>query len=115
MPAGTANLDADIAWAGPNAIVRFALLDPHGVYTAYSIPQGFGDFGEVAVPHPVAGTWTAIIFTAASAAGYAGKVVFTAIDRGTSLGGSTSPSVLIVPAGGKRDRARDGAGVEFAR
>ncbi len=100
VPAGTANLDADIAWADPNTIVRFALLDPHGVYTAYSIPQGFGDFGEVAVPHPIAGKWTAIIFTAASAAGYSGKVVFTAIDRGTSLGGSTSPSVLIVPAGG---------------
>ena len=100
VPGNTANLDVDIAWAGPADIVRFALLDPHGVYTAYSIPQGFGDFGEVAVPHPIAGQWTAIIFTASGAAGYSGTVVFTAIDRGSSLGGTASPALMIVPAGG---------------
>jgi hypothetical protein len=99
VPRGTANLDANIAWAGPGAIVRLLLLDPNGVYTAYSIPQGFGDFGEVAVPTPVPGTWTAVLFTAASAAGFAGNVEFTAINRGTSSGGSVSPSTLHLGAG----------------
>ncbi|MDQ1465013.1 MAG: hypothetical protein QOC73_1954, partial [Actinomycetota bacterium] len=99
VPRGTANLEANIAWAGPGAIVRLLLLDPTGVYTAYSIPQGFGDFGEVAVPTPVPGTWTAVLFTAASAAGFAGHVEFTATNRGTSSGGSVSPSTLHLGAG----------------
>jgi hypothetical protein len=74
--------------------VRLLLLDPNGVYSAFSIPQGSGNFGEVAVPIPVPGTWTAIFFTAGSAAGYDGPVQFTATSRSSSNTGSASPSVL---------------------
>ncbi|HXR41944.1 MAG TPA: S8 family serine peptidase [Acidothermaceae bacterium] len=94
VPSGAANLDATIAWAGPAAIVRLVLLDPNGVYTAFSIPQGTGDFGEVEVPNPVSGDWTAILFTAASAAGFTGDVHFTATNRSAGSVGTVSPSTL---------------------
>jgi hypothetical protein len=99
VPAGTANLEANIAWAGPAAIVRLVLLDPQGVYTAFSLPQGTGDFGEVDVPTPVAGMWTAVLFTPASSAGFTGPVHFTATSRASGTVGNVSPAKLTLAPG----------------
>ncbi|MGH8889983.1 MAG: S8 family serine peptidase [Acidothermaceae bacterium] len=99
VPRGTANLHASIAWAGPAAVVRLVLLDPNGVFSAYSLPQGAGDFGEVAVPSPVSGNWTALIWTAASAAGFTGDVRFSATSTANSSDGRVSPSTLVLRPG----------------
>jgi hypothetical protein len=95
----TTNLHASIAWPSAATIVRLVLLDPTGAYTAYSLPQGFGNFAEVAVPTPVSGTWTAILFTATGAGGFTGDVKFSATSTANSSGGSVSPSTLTLKAG----------------
>jgi len=99
VPRGTGNLHASIAWAGPAAIVRLVLLDPNGVYTAYSLPQGSGNFAEVIVPAPVSGTWTAVLFTATGAAGFTGNVAFSATNTANGSAGNVSPSRLTLRPG----------------
>jgi hypothetical protein len=98
VPSGASRLVASIAWAGPGTAVRMALLDPDGTYSAYSLPQGAGNYGLVDVPAPKAGRWTAILFTAASAAGFSGPVRFADTSYGTTSGGSAAPSdFLLLP------------------
>jgi hypothetical protein len=62
IPAGADRLIAYDAWTGPAARVGLTLIDPNGVYAAYTRPQGNGDHGQVDVRKPVGGTWTAIVF-----------------------------------------------------
>lgn len=99
VPRGTTNLHASIAWPSASTIVRLVLLDPTGAYTAYSLPQGFGNFAEVGVPAPVSGKWTAILFTATGAGGFTGDVKFSATSTANSTGGSVSPSNLALQPG----------------
>lgn len=70
VPAGADRLDAEIAYqTGPHNVVRLALFDPSGKYTAYSLPQGIGNYGHVDVRYPAAGNWTAFVFTLNSKVG----------------------------------------------
>jgi hypothetical protein len=103
VPAGASRLAASIAEAGVNGQnVRIALLEPDGTYSAYSLPQGAGNFGYVDVPQPVAGTWTAILFTASGAAGFSGPVQLSVTSTATGRGGSASPSDFVL--GGHQSR-----------
>ncbi len=77
VPPGADHLDASIAWSAPNkAAVILVLLDPTGAFAGYSMPQSSTgpDHGHVDVHSPMAGTWTALIYSAHSAGGFAGQV-----------------------------------------
>ncbi|MEN3361192.1 MAG: hypothetical protein V7637_5174, partial [Mycobacteriales bacterium] len=96
VPRGASRVTASIAWPGPGTTVRIILLEPDGTYSAFSIPQGSGNFGFVDVPAPVAGQWTAILYTAASAIGFSGTVQLTTTSYGTGSGGSASPADFVL-------------------
>ena len=79
MPAGTGNLNGNITWNAFNigGAAFETLFDPQGNVAAYSlIGANQSGFGHVEVHGPMAGTWTAVIFTT-SAAPYFGPVQFT--------------------------------------
>jgi len=61
VPHGVDRLDASMSFsvAPGGSAARFFLIDPHGVYQAYSIPQGVGNYAHVDVRYPSAGTWKA--------------------------------------------------------
>ncbi len=100
---GVDRLDASVAWPGPaGPIVRLSLLDQQGTFTAYSLPQGTGNFGSVRLHQPAPGTWTAIIWTAASAAGYTGPVTLRTTDYAASSAGSVSPDSFTLAQGESR-------------
>ena len=75
------------------------LLDPNGVYSAYSIPQGAGNFSHVDVSAPVAGTWTAI-FGASRSPGFNGAVHWLATTQDwTTAPGKLKPSHAVLQPG----------------
>jgi hypothetical protein len=106
VPAHAQHLDAAIAWqtsltSTATPIVYLSLLDPSGRQVQYSVPQGLGSgYGHVDVVSPVAGTWTAVIFTRPSGVGsYTGPVQFTwAAERFMNLG-TVSPATASIAAG----------------
>jgi hypothetical protein len=102
VPRKTSHLTAAIAWPAAGKSVRVVLLDPSGTYSAFSQPQGTGSYGlaEVHDPHP--GRWTAIVWSAASAAGYTGTVDLTTTSFRTSKVGRVTPSRVRVPAHSSR-------------
>ena len=66
VPAGTDNLNGDITWPAltEGGAVFETLFDPLGRVAAYSQLGTAGTgFGHVEVHNPLAGTWTALIFT----------------------------------------------------
>ena len=92
-------LDVSNAASLPTGLsIRIFLIDPHGVYTAYSIPQGFNNFSNVDVHHPVSGTWTAY-FAASTSAAFNGPVFYNVTQSDYTSQGSVSPSALVLPPG----------------
>ncbi|HZT97315.1 MAG TPA: S8 family serine peptidase, partial [Chloroflexota bacterium] len=87
VPASAQRLDATLTWdtvKQPFGLPRFTLFDPNGTLQAYTIPQSAelpfttSGYGHVDVVNPMAGTWTAVIWTHANPSPYAytGKVNF---------------------------------------
>jgi hypothetical protein len=103
VPAGSDRLDASIAYKTASGAVRLILLDPHGKYTAYSLPQGVGNYGHVDVRYPVKGTWTAVVEALNTAnGGAAATAKFQASTSRYHGSGSVSPSTLKLSPGQSR-------------
>ena len=105
VPAGENRLDASAAFHGAtptaslNARVRITLIDPNGTYVGDSRPQGLGNFGDLQIANPAAGTWTAYVYSRDSdAGGYVGPVVFgVSAARYTSFGTVTPAGATLAP------------------
>jgi hypothetical protein len=94
VPAGADNLNGNITWnAQQTGGVAFeTLFDPNGAVAAYSLlGTNQSGFGHVEVHSPIAGTWTAVIFTVSNAP-YFGTVQFSYQSRKFHHAGSVSPS-----------------------
>ena len=70
VPAGADNLNGNITWNAQQigGVAFETLFDPQGNVAAYSlIGTNQSGFGHVEVHNPMAGTWTAVIFTVSNA------------------------------------------------
>jgi len=102
VPVGTDRLLASLSWPGPaGARARFSLLDPHGAFAAYAIPQGPSNVGQIDVHQAAPGTWTAIIFQLDTLK-YPGPVTLRTTDYRASSAGTVSPSSFTLPQGASR-------------
>lgn len=108
VPAGEDRLNASIAFQSPandftpgflNTRVRLTLVDPSGNLAAYSVPQGAGNYGNVQITAPKAGTWTAYIWSNTSDnGGTVGPVLFGAqVAKSASFGQVSPHSVTLAP------------------
>ncbi|HEY1568592.1 MAG TPA: S8 family serine peptidase [Solirubrobacteraceae bacterium] len=105
VPAGENRLDASAAFhsatpdASLNARVRISLIDPNGTFVGDSRPQGLGNFGDLQIANPAAGTWTAYVYSRDSdAGGYVGPVVFgVSAAKYTSFGTVRPTSATLAP------------------
>ncbi|MFJ5117099.1 S8 family serine peptidase [Kitasatospora sp. NPDC088548] len=111
VPAGADRLAASIAWQGAASpvgngpVVRLTLLDPSGRFETNTRPQGgatVADFGLVDVPHPVAGDWTAILYTPAGKSGYTGQVLLDTATQRAVPAGAVSPQVAELAPGASK-------------
>jgi hypothetical protein len=94
VPAGTDNLNGNITWNALQigGVAYETLFDPQGNVAAYSlIGANQSGFGHVEVRKPLAGTWTAVIFTI-STAPYTGPVQFSYSTEKFHATGSVSPA-----------------------
>jgi subtilisin family serine protease len=105
VPAGEDRLNAAIAFKNASTIdlaarVRLTLVDPLGRLAAYSLPQGDGNYGDVQISRPAAGTWTAYIYSRnVAGGGSTGKVVFGAQVADWTTYGTVTPSSLTLAPG----------------
>ena len=110
VPSGADVLNSAILWksgaapgdAGP--VVRLTLIDPTGAYVANTRPQGGANpanYGDVLVRRPVAGTWTAVLYTPA-ATGFTGTVTLDAQSQRAVPVGSISPAKFTLAPGATR-------------
>ena len=103
VPPSVNRLNAAIAFQGTsaslNARVRLTLVDANGDLAGYSVPQGVGNYGNIQVTNPVAGRWTAYIYSRNSAAGgTTGPILFGAsVAHYTTFGSVTPPSLTLAP------------------
>ena len=79
--------------------MRITLIDPNGTFVGDSRPQGLGNYGNLQIAHPAAGTWTAYVYSRdAAAGGYIGPVVFgVSAARYTSFGTVTPAGATLAP------------------
>jgi len=101
VPVGADRLDVSLAADTGGFAPRVILIDPHGTYTAYSIPQGAAHFGHVDVHFPGFGTWTAI-FAVSKASGFNGPIKFSATRANFVTRGSVSPSTITLAPGASK-------------
>ena len=101
VPTGADRLDVSIASVSPVSPARIILFDPAGRFTAYSLPQGSGNFAHVDVRFPNAGTWTAL-YALSAASGFDGPIPFVITTQKFTTDGTVSPSTLTIPAGATR-------------
>ena len=110
MPSGADVLDSAILWksgaapGGAGPVVRLTLIDPTGAYVANTRPQGGANpanYGDVLVRRPVAGTWTAVLYTPATS-GFTGNVTLDAQSQRAFPVGSVSPSTFTLAPGASR-------------
>ncbi len=111
VPAGTDRYAAQMVWQGAakiigttrvTPVVRLTLLDPSGAFVANSRPQGgavSANYANVDVRKPAAGTWTAVIYTAAGASGYTGNVSLRVTDQQEVPVGTVRTPVLNLAPG----------------
>jgi hypothetical protein len=111
VPSGADRLSAAITWQGAaqqsggasvTPVVRMTLLDPSGRFETNTRPQGgavSANVGMVDVAHPVAGTWTAILYTAAGTAGFTGPVVLATATQQAVPDGAVYPRALTLAPG----------------
>ncbi len=104
VPPGVNRLNTAIAFQNAsltdlNARVRLTLVDANGDLAGYSVPQGDGNYGDIQVTDPVAGQWTAYIYSRNSAdGGTTGPVLFGAsVARYTTFGSVSPPSLTLTP------------------
>jgi len=101
VPAGTGNLNGNITWNDQTigGVAYETLFDPNGSVAAYSlIGTNQSGYGHVEVHNPIAGTWTAVIFTN-STAPYYGPVTFSYSTEQFHSAGTVSPATLTLAPG----------------
>jgi subtilisin family serine protease len=94
VPAGAGNLNGNITWNDQQigGVAFETLFDPQGNVAAYSLlGTNQSGFGHVEVHNPMAGTWTAVIFTVSNAP-YTGPVKFSYSTENFHAAGTVSPS-----------------------
>ncbi len=105
VPGGTdrLKLQAGYQFVGQSSLVHIALFGPGGTYEGYSLPQGLGDYADVEVANPRAGTWTAVFFTLWDGAGIgfgsSGAVPWTASFWRYQESGDVDPGTLFLRSG----------------
>ncbi|HEY2319511.1 MAG TPA: S8 family serine peptidase [Solirubrobacteraceae bacterium] len=105
VPAGEDRLSASAAFhvapgASLNARVRITLIDPNGIYVGDSRPQGNGNFGNLQIANPAAGTWTAYVYSRdADDGGYIGPVLFGVSAARYKTFGAVRPSSATLAPG----------------
>jgi len=112
VPAGTDRTALQMIWTGApksvggvQPVVRVSLFDPSGTYVANSRPQGgaiVANYANLDVRRPVAGTWTAVLYTPGNATGYTGNVTlrFTHQDA-VPVGSVSRPAFTLAPGQSK--------------
>ena len=110
VPAGTDRMALQMIWAGTarpvgsstvTPVVRVSLFDPSGTYVANSRPQGgavSANYANLDLRKPVAGAWTAVIYTVGSASGYTGNVsIRNTFQRAVGFGSIDQPALQVAP------------------
>jgi hypothetical protein len=102
VPRNVDRLDATMAFptADGASLGRIFLIDPHGTYQAYSIPQGLANYAHVDVRYPVAGTWKAYFQSASDPTiAFKGTVQYDFTTSRYAPLGSVSPRVQYLAPG----------------
>ena len=105
---GIARVELQAAFSASDFLpLNVSLFAPDGDLAGYSLPQGPGNFADVEVATPAAGTWTAVFFTVQDVngidGGAKGEVHWSESDWNFSPEGSVTPDSLTLAPGEERD------------